>query len=63
MGDGLKCNHPLTRGCRVDVICDLCVSFASKCLLHQFIIGGCIFGGGVFLVLFMICARHLLVSN
>ena len=30
MGDGLKCNHPLTRECRVDVICDLCMSFAGS---------------------------------
>ena len=44
MGDGLKCHHPLTWGCRVVVICDLCVSFASKYLLHQ------LFSGGVVLV-------------
>ena len=27
--DGPKCKHPFTRGCCVDLICDLCMSFAS----------------------------------
>ena len=44
MGDGRKCNHPLTWGCHVYVICDLRMSFANKYLLHQ------LFSRGVILV-------------
>ena len=34
IGGGLKCKHPFTWECCVDVICDLCTSFASKYLMH-----------------------------
>ena len=62
MGDGLKRSHPLTRRCCIDVIRDLYMSFASKYLLHQ-LFYGCRIGGGVLLMLIVICVRHSLVSN
>ena len=63
MGDGLKRNHTLTWGCRVDVIYDFCVPFSRNYLLHQLFFLGCRLGGSVFFMLLVICTRHLLVSN
>ena len=48
MGDVLKRNNPLTWGCRVDVICDLWVSFSSKYLLHQLLSWDVVFMGVTF---------------
>ena len=62
MGDGLKCNHPLTWGCCVDVIYDLCV-ICQQVLEALIVSYGCRDGRGVMLMLFVIYAHYLLVSN
>ena len=57
IGGGLNCKHPFTWWCCVDIICDLCVLIAGK---YSW---GCHVCGGVVFMLFVIYARHLLVSN
>ena len=43
--DSPKCKHPFTWWCWVDLICDLCMSFASQYLKHKLFIMGFVLVG------------------